>query len=89
MFRARSGKVAAELQYGLGRRIHMNQDEKEGKRKNLQGRVKEAFGTLTGNEDLEAEGADERADGAVQEKIGKASRKLGEAIEELGRKIKK
>jgi uncharacterized protein YjbJ (UPF0337 family) len=67
----------------------MNQDEKDGKKKNLQGRIKEAVGTLTGNEDLETEGAEERADGAVQEKIGKASRKLGEAIEDLGRKIKK
>lgn len=66
----------------------MNRDEIEGKKENVKGRVKEAAGTLVGNKDLEAEGANERADGAAREQVGKAKRKVGEAIEDLGKKIK-
>jgi len=66
----------------------MNKDELDGKKQNLKGRVKEAVGVLTGNKDLESEGADERADGAVQETLGKARRKVGEALEDLGKKTK-
>jgi uncharacterized protein YjbJ (UPF0337 family) len=67
----------------------MNRDEREGKEKNLAGRVKEATGALTGNEDLEKRGADERAEGEAQSDLGKARRKVGEAIEDLGDKIKR
>lgn len=66
----------------------MNRNELQGKKENVKGRVKEAVGALTGNKDLESEGANERAEGAAQEQVGKASRKLGEAIETLGRKLK-
>jgi uncharacterized protein YjbJ (UPF0337 family) len=66
----------------------MNKDELDGKKQNLKGRVKEAVGVLTGNKDLESDGADERADGAVQETLGKARRKVGEALEDLGKKTK-
>jgi uncharacterized protein YjbJ (UPF0337 family) len=66
----------------------MNRDELQGKKENVKGRVKEAVGAVTGNRDLESEGASERAAGAVQEQVGKASRKVGDAIEDLGRKIK-
>jgi uncharacterized protein YjbJ (UPF0337 family) len=69
-------------------RRFMNRDELEGKKENIKGRIKEAAGTLTGNEDLESEGADERAEGEAREQIGKATRKVGEAIENLGKKIK-
>jgi uncharacterized protein YjbJ (UPF0337 family) len=67
----------------------MNRDEIEGKKENLKGRIKEAAGALTGNEDLESEGANERADGAVQEGLGRARRKVGEAIEDLGKDVKR
>ncbi len=67
----------------------MNRDEFEGKKENLKGRVKVAAGTLTGDEDLEREGVDERARGDGQETVGKARRRLGEAIENLGEKIKR
>ncbi len=66
----------------------MNRDELQGKKENVKGRIKEAVGALTGNKDLESEGANERAEGVAQEQIGRASRKVGEAIENLGRKIK-
>jgi uncharacterized protein YjbJ (UPF0337 family) len=67
----------------------MNRDEFEGKKENLKGRVKQATGTLTGDEALEREGADERASGEARETVGKARERLGEAIEDLGKKIKR
>lgn len=67
----------------------MNRDEVEGKAENLKGRIKEAAGTLTGNKNLENEGADQRAGGAVQEGLGTARRKVGEALEDLGKQVKR
>jgi uncharacterized protein YjbJ (UPF0337 family) len=67
----------------------MNKDEIQGKAENIKGRVKEAAGTLTGNERLESEGASERAEGAVRKEAGAARRKIGEAVEDLGKKIKR
>jgi len=67
----------------------MNREEAEGKKENIKGRVKEAAGVLTGNEDLESEGASERTQGALREKRGRFRRTLGEAIEDFGRNVKK
>ncbi len=67
----------------------MNRDEIEGRKDNLKGRIKEAAGTLTGNPELESEGADERAGGALKEGLGRARRKVGEALEDLGEDIKR
>ena len=67
----------------------MNRDEREGKKENLKGRVKEATGALTGDEDLREEGSAERETGEAREKLGQARRKLGEAIEDLGEAIKR
>jgi uncharacterized protein YjbJ (UPF0337 family) len=55
----------------------------------VKGRIKEAAGTLTGNPDLENEGASQRTGGALQEGLGKARRKVGEAIEEIGEDLKR
>jgi uncharacterized protein YjbJ (UPF0337 family) len=66
-----------------------NRDEIEGKKENVKGRVKEAAGTLTGDRNLENEGANERAGGRVQERLGRARRKVGEAIEDLGEDVKR
>ncbi|HVZ89221.1 MAG TPA: CsbD family protein [Polyangia bacterium] len=50
----------------------MNKDdlkrELKDKAENIKGRVKEAFGTVTGNKRAEAEGAAERFTGAAKEK---------------------
>jgi len=67
----------------------MNRDEIEGKKENLKGRIKEAAGTLTGNTELEDEGADQRAGGVLQEGLGRVRRKVGEALEDLGGEIKR
>ena len=66
----------------------MNRDEREGKTESLKGRVKEATGALTGNEDLQDEGAKQRRKGELQEEVGELRRKAGEALEDLGEKIK-
>jgi len=67
----------------------MNRDEVEGKKENIKGRVKEAAGVLTGDEDLESEGARERSKGALRETKGRFRRTLGDAIEDFGKSVKK
>ena len=66
----------------------MNRDEREGKSENLKGRVKEAAGALTNDEELQDKGAAQRERGELQEDVGKLRRKAGEALEDLGEKIK-
>jgi uncharacterized protein YjbJ (UPF0337 family) len=67
----------------------MNKDELEGKRDQLKGKVKQAAGDLTDNEQLRDEGVADEAAGDVQEGFGRGRRKVGEAIEDLGDRIKK
>jgi uncharacterized protein YjbJ (UPF0337 family) len=67
----------------------VSKQEVRGKVRNLKGRLKEAAGIVTGNPELEEEGADQRVDGALEEGMGKARRKVGEALQDLGRKVKK
>jgi uncharacterized protein YjbJ (UPF0337 family) len=59
-----------------------NRDEVKGKLDNLKGRAKQAAGSLSGDKELEAEGAAERIKGAAQEKIGEIKHKAAEKIEE-------
>jgi uncharacterized protein YjbJ (UPF0337 family) len=47
------------------------------------GRVKEAAGNLTGNEDLEREGKVERASGELKEKAGDAVDKVKDAVKKI------
>ena len=58
----------------------MNEDEVKGKARDIKGHVKEAAGSLVGNERLEREGEVDQATGEAQQSIGKAKRKLGDAI---------
>lgn len=46
----------------------------------VKGRVKEATGILTGNDDLEAEGRTDRLTGEVHEKIAEAKDKVAEVV---------
>lgn len=66
----------------------MTDQEIRGKVNNLKGRVKEAAGIVTGNVELENEGAAQRIDGAVDEGVGKVRRKVGQMIENVADKIK-
>ena len=63
------------------------EEEIEGKGKQVKGTVKEKLGKLTGHEDLQEQGSQDRAEGKIQENLGKARRKIGEAVEDLGDRI--
>ena len=66
-----------------------NRDELNGKKEQVKGKVKQAWGDLTDNERLRDEGAVDEAAGEVQEGFGRARRKIGEAIEDIGDEIKR
>jgi uncharacterized protein YjbJ (UPF0337 family) len=67
----------------------MNRDEIEGKKEALKGKLKQAAGDLTDNEQLRDEGLADEAAGDTQEAIGRGRRKVGEFIEDIGEEIKK
>jgi uncharacterized protein YjbJ (UPF0337 family) len=67
----------------------MNRDELEGKKEQLKGKMKQAAGDLTDDDQLHDEGVADEAAGDVQEGLGRGRRKVGEAIEDLGNKIKR
>lgn len=67
----------------------MNQDELKGKAKDLKGRFKEGVGDVTGDEQLEGEGAADQVEGQAQDAFGRGKRKVGEAIEDVGDRIKR
>ena len=60
-----------------------NNDEVKGKYEQAKGSIKEGFGRLTGNEEMEAEGSADKLKGDVQEGWGGAKRKVGETIEDV------
>lgn len=55
-----------------------SKDEVAGKIHEVKGAAKEKMGKLTGNRDLEAEGAVEKVAGRVQKKIGQVKKVLGQ-----------
>jgi len=67
----------------------MNRDELEGKAQALKGKVKQAAGDLTDNQDLHDEGVVDEAAGKTQDALGRGRRKVGEAIQDIGKSIKK
>lgn len=67
----------------------MNKDELEGKAQAVKGKVKQAAGDLTGDEQLHDQGVVEEAAGDTQAAFGRARRKVGEAIEDLGKNVKR
>ena len=66
-----------------------NRDEIKGKYEQAKGSVKEGFGRLTGDEEMEAEGTADKLKGDVQEGWGGAKRKVGDALEDVGDAIKR
>jgi uncharacterized protein YjbJ (UPF0337 family) len=67
----------------------MNRDEIEGRAEALKGKVKQAAGDLTDDEQLKEEGQVDEAAGKAQDAVGFGRRKVGEAIEKVGDAIKK
>lgn len=60
-----------------------------GKTEKSKGKVKEAFGALTGNKKLESEGKLDHRAGEAKEKVGHVKSEVGEAAEKAERKITK
>lgn len=67
----------------------MNRDEMEGKAEALKGKIKQATGDMTDDEQLKNEGVADEAAGKTQDAIGRGRRKAGEFIEDIGKSIKK
>ena len=74
---------------GFEREGTVNRDELEGKAEAVKGKVKQATGDLTNDQDLHDEGVADEAAGKTQDAIGRGRRKVGEAINDLGDAIKK
>lgn len=55
----------------------------------VKGRVKEATGILTGNDDLEAEGRTDRLTGEAHEKIAEAKDKVAEVIRKTKKAVRR
>lgn len=53
----------------------------------VKGRIKEAAGSLTGDEDLEAEGKADRRVGEVKEKVGDAKDKVEDVVDKAEGKV--
>ncbi len=68
---------------------NVNRDELEGKAEAVKGKVKQATGDLTNDQDLHDEGVADEAAGKTQDAIGRGRRKVGEAINEIGDAIKR
>lgn len=66
-----------------------NKDEVKGKYEETVGTVKEKVGHLTGDKEMEDQGADQRDAGEAQHQVAKIKRKVGEVIEDIGSFVRK
>ena len=67
----------------------MNRDELDGKKDQVKGKAKQAWGDVTDNERMHDEGVADEAAGKVEEGFGKGRRKVGEALNDIADQIKK
>jgi uncharacterized protein YjbJ (UPF0337 family) len=66
-----------------------NRDELDGKSESIKGKVEQAAGDLTDNEELRERGAAHEISGKTRETFGRARRKVGEALDDLADVIKR
>ncbi len=66
-----------------------NKNERDGKVDEAKGKIKQAVGDLTGNDDLKAEGQVDEAVGKAKTVIGGAQKAVGAAIENAGKSVKR
>jgi uncharacterized protein YjbJ (UPF0337 family) len=59
----------------------MNKDQRDGKIDNLKGRVKDAVGVLSGDKNLESEGAADRLKGAAKKVVGDVKHEVAKKID--------
>jgi len=65
-----------------------NRNERQGAVDQAKGKVKQAVGTLTKDDDLKAEGQVDETVGKVEAAVGRTSRKAGDAINRVGKAVK-
>ena len=53
-----------------------NENQNEGRMKDLGGKIKETAGDLTGNEDMKREGQADQVEGKVQKGVGDAQEEM-------------
>jgi uncharacterized protein YjbJ (UPF0337 family) len=71
-------------------RLHMwNKSERKGAVDQAKGKVKQAVGKLTGNDDLKAKGQVDETVGKVETAVGRTGRKAGDAITRVGKAVKR
>ena len=61
----------------------MNDDQVKGRANQVKGTIKEKTGQVTGNRDLEDEGATDKASGKVQSGVGDAKEEVKDAIDKI------
>ena len=66
-----------------------NKNERTGKIDQAKGKVKQAVGTLTGDDELKAEGHVDETVGKVEAAVGRTSRKAGDVITRVGNAVKR
>ena len=66
----------------------MTDEKTEGKVDEGKGRIKEAAGSLTGDDELKNKGKVDRAAGGAKQKVGGAADKVGDAIGGVADKVK-
>ena len=66
----------------------MNRNELNGNVDKLKGKLKQAVGDATDDQQLHDEGVADEAAGTVEAGFGKARRKVGNALHEVAHKIK-
>lgn len=65
-----------------------NANERKGKIDQAKGKVKQAVGTLTGDDKLKAEGKADELVGKVEIAVGHISHKAGDALTKAGKAVK-
>ena len=66
-----------------------NKNQRDGKTDQAKGRVKQAVGDLTGNDELKADGEVDETVGKAKTAVGRAQKKVGAAIERVGQAVKR
>lgn len=66
-----------------------NKNERNGTINQAKGKAKQAVGTLTGNDDMKADGQVDEAVGKIETAVGQTSRTVGDAITRAGNAVKK
>jgi len=66
-----------------------NKNERQGKVDQAKGKVKQAVGTLTRNDELRAEGHTDETVGKVEAAIGRTRRKVSDAMTRVAKAVKR